>query len=170
MDRGGRATIPNFQERGVLKGVRPADGHGERFNLVRKAPERREELAESIRRDLIGTRGALGDEADLLEHEMEEVIRVEPCDIQVRERTTKIAETGLDVLCWNPHHAAGKDAVVIPPALVIVPSVRERRCALKGLPNASIRTGLPTIRAATSPPFEPPASQTCIPATRCAGS
>ena len=147
--------VVDLEEGGILERVGCADRDVELIDVVEHMGERRAELVESLDRELIRPGRCSTDKSDLLDHDVEEVVGVQPNFARPVKRGTEPIQLGLELAGRNPDQAAGEATIMGAPHLIVMPAVGQRRIAGERLPESAIGAVPTTSAAPFPPPIEP---------------
>ncbi len=116
-------SLAHLQENGVLKRIHPAEPDRECARAGDRLDDRLSELFEPRFADFIRLMGELDYKAELLEHDVKEMIRVLPNALKLCQRATQCCQTWLQRLGRNANDACRIRALVRPPIWGVVAAI-----------------------------------------------
>ena len=135
---GASTVIMDVEECRVLEGVSPTESDLERLALGDRCGCRRHKLVQTSRADLVAPPWCLADEAQLLEHDVEELVRVDSDGRKPSQNPLKGTEVWLKRLGRDTNAAGSVNAVVRSPIRRIVAAVRKSAKRAEGLPDTPV--------------------------------
>ena len=141
MQPGERTAPSNLEEHRILECVDASQRDRQSTHTRDQLNDRLGELFEPGLADLVWLARRRDDKAQLLEHDVQEMIGVDANTAQVRQLLAEYRQLWLKSVGRDPCNACRVRAVVRPPVRGIVPTVRGRLTPLERVPNAFISNG-----------------------------